>query len=162
MISPCCLAHESQPSALLQMVSLASSPSTSSSCLDDWGIVLLSLWYSGIPPGVSPRSLHLGAIPLLLHRPFPILVPFDAQQLFFPYLAFNIPELRCIHHLCLQMLLDEFHQVASPCLLVLFGNEWRTLLSVEGVPGEWLEVEMLEEGFMLWVILFHYFPFLLV
>lgn len=60
------------------------------------------------------------------------------------------------------MLLDDFFQIVSPCLLVLFGNEWRALLSVEGVPGEWLEVEMLEEGFMLWVILFHYFPFLLV
>ena len=60
------------------------------------------------------------------------------------------------------MLLDDFFQIVSLCLLVLFGNEWRALLSVEGVPGEWLEVEMLEEGFMLWVILFHYFPFLLV
>ena len=60
------------------------------------------------------------------------------------------------------MILDDFCQITSPCLLVLFGNKWWTLLSVEGVPGEWLEVEMLEEGFMLWVILFHYFPFLLV
>lgn len=33
----------------------------------------------------------------------------------------------------------------SPCLLVLVGNEWRTLLTVEGVPGEWLEVEVPEE-----------------
>ena len=53
------------------------------------------------------------------------------------------------------MLLDEFHQVASPCLLVLFGNEWRTLLSVEGVPGEWLEIEVPEEGFVLGVVWFH-------
>lgn len=51
------------------------------------------------------------------------------------------------------MLLDDFFQIVSPCLLVLFGNEWRALLSVEGVPGEWLEVEILEERFMLWVIL---------
>ena len=38
---------------------------------------------------VDSRSLHLGAIPLLLHRPFSLLVPFDAQQLFFPYQEFN-------------------------------------------------------------------------
>ena len=137
------------------MVSLASSPSTSSSCLDDLGIVLLSLWYSGIPPDVSPRSLLLGAIPLLLHRPFSLLVLFDAQQLFFPYLEFNISEFRCIHHFCLQMLLDDYCQITSPCLLVFFGNKWRSLLSIEGVPGERLEVEMPEEGFVLWVVWFH-------
>ena len=34
-------------------------------------------------------------------------------------------------------------------------TDWRTLLSIEGMPCEWLEVEMLEEGFMLDVILFH-------
>ena len=94
---------------------------------------------------VDSRSLHLGAIPLFLHRPYSLLVPFYAQQLFFPYLEFNLPELRCIHHLSLQMLLDDFCQIAFPCLLVLFGNEWRALLSVEGVPGEWLEVEVLEK-----------------
>ena len=103
---------------------------------------------------IDSRSLHLGAIPLLLHGPFSLLVPFYAQQLFFPYLEFNISGLRCIHHLCLQILLDDFCQIASPCLLVLFGNKWRTLLSVEGVPGEWLEVEMSEEGYML-CVLFH-------
>ena len=54
------------------------------------------------------------------------------------------------------MLLDEFHQVASPCLLVLFGNEWRTLLSVEGVPGEWLEIEVPEKGFVLGGVDFHF------
>ena len=54
------------------------------------------------------------------------------------------------------MLLDDFFQIALPCLLVLFGNEWRTLLSVEGVPGEWLEVEMPEEGFVLGVVEFHF------
>ena len=43
------------------------------------------------------------------------------------------------------MLLDDFFQIASPCLLILFGNEWRTLLAIEGVPYEWLEVEMPEE-----------------
>ena len=59
-------------------------------------------------------------------------------------MEFNISELRCIHHLCLQMLLDDFFQIASPCLLVLFGNEWRTLLTIEGVPSEWLEIEMPE------------------
>ena len=67
-------------------------------------------------------------------------VPFDAQQLFFPYLEFYLPELRCIHHLFLQMLLDDFCQIASPSLLVLFGNKWRTLLTIEGVPGKWLNV----------------------
>ena len=108
---------------------------------------------------VDSRSLHLGAIPLLLHGPFSLLIPFDAQQLFFPYLEFNIPELRCIHHLCLQMLLDYFFQIASPCLLVLFGNEWRTLLTVEGVPREWLEVEVPEEGFVLGVVWFHFILF---
>lgn len=106
---------------------------------------------------VDSRSLHLGAIPLLLHRPFSLLVLFDAQQLFFPYLEFNISELRCIHHLCLQMLLDDFCQIPSPCLLVLLDNEWRALLSVEGVPGEWLEVDVPEEGFVLWISLFHIF-----
>lgn len=53
------------------------------------------------------------------------------------------------------MLLDDFFQIALPCLLVLFGNKWRALLSVEGVPGEWLEVEMPEEGFVLGVVDFH-------
>ena len=43
-----------------------------------------------------------------------------------------------------------------PCLLVLFGNEWWTLLSVEGVPGERLEVDVPEKGFMLWVVEFHF------
>ena len=54
------------------------------------------------------------------------------------------------------MLLDDFFQIAFPCLLVLFGNEWRTLLSVEGVPGEWLEVEVPEEGFMLGAVEFYW------
>ena len=54
------------------------------------------------------------------------------------------------------MLLDDFCQIASPCLLVLFSNEGRTLLTIEGVPGEWLEVEVPEEGFMLWVVEFHF------
>lgn len=53
------------------------------------------------------------------------------------------------------MLLDDFFQIPSPCLLVLFGNEWRTLLTVEGVPGKWLEVEVPEEGFVLGVVEFH-------
>ena len=43
------------------------------------------------------------------------------------------------------MFLDNFFQIPSPCLLVLFGNEWRTLLTIEGVPSEWLEVEMPED-----------------
>lgn len=34
-------------------------------------------------------------------------------------------------------------------------TDWRTLLSIEGMPCERLEVEMPEEGFMLDVILFH-------
>ena len=53
------------------------------------------------------------------------------------------------------MLLDDFYQIALPYLLVLVGNEWRTLLTVEGVPGEWLEVEVPEEGFVLGVVEFH-------
>lgn len=53
------------------------------------------------------------------------------------------------------MLLDDFFQIAFPCLLVLFGNEWWTLFTIEGVPGEWLEVEIPEEGFMLGVVEFH-------
>ncbi|CUP51759.1 Uncharacterised protein [Segatella copri] len=55
------------------------------------------------------------------------------------------------------MLLDDFCQIPSPCLLVLLDNEWRALLSVEGVPGEWLEVDVPEEGFVLWISLFHIF-----
>ena len=94
---------------------------------------------------VNSRSLHLGAIPLLLHGPFSLLVPFDAYQLLIVHHILYLPELRGIHHLRLQMLLDGFCQIAFPCLLVLFGNEWRTLLTVEGVPGEWLEVEVLEK-----------------
>ena len=31
----------------------------------------------------------------------------------------------------------------------------RTLLPIEGVPGEWLEVEVPEEGFVLGVVWFH-------
>ena len=54
------------------------------------------------------------------------------------------------------MLLDDFFQIASPCLLVLIGNEWRTLLTIEGVPGEWLEVEVPKEGFVLGVVWFHF------
>lgn len=53
------------------------------------------------------------------------------------------------------MLLDDFCQIALPYLLVLVGNEWRTLLTVEGVLGEWLEVEVPEEGFVLGVVEFH-------
>lgn len=55
------------------------------------------------------------------------------------------------------MLLDDFFQIALPCLLILFGNKWRTLLSIEGVPCEWLKVEVPEEGFVLWVVEFHNF-----
>ena len=53
------------------------------------------------------------------------------------------------------MLLDDFCQIPSPCLLVLFGNEWWTLLTIEGVPGEWLKVEVSEEEFVLGVVEFH-------
>ncbi len=53
------------------------------------------------------------------------------------------------------MLLDDFCQIASPCLLVLFSNEGRTLLTIEGVPCEWLEVEVTEKGFVLGVVEFH-------
>ncbi len=53
------------------------------------------------------------------------------------------------------MLLDDFFQIALPYLLVLFGNKWRAMLSVEGVPREGLKVEMPEEGFVLGVVEFH-------
>ena len=53
------------------------------------------------------------------------------------------------------MLLDDFFQIALSCLLVLFGNKWRTLSTVEGVPGERLEVEVPEEGFVLGIVEFH-------
>ena len=53
------------------------------------------------------------------------------------------------------MFLDDFFQIALPCHLVLFDNEWWTLLSVEGVPGEWLEVKVPEEGFVLIVVIIH-------
>lgn len=53
------------------------------------------------------------------------------------------------------MLLDDFYQIALPYLLVLVSNEWRTLLTVEGVPGKWLEVEVPEEGFVLGIVEFH-------
>ena len=33
--------------------------------------------------------------------------------------------------------------------------DYRALFTVEGVPGEWLEVEMPEEGFVLGVVEFH-------
>ena len=84
---------------------------------------------------------------------------FDTNQLLIVHHRLYLPELRCIHHLCLQMLLDDFCQIPSPCLLVLFGNEWWTLLTVEGVPGKWFEVKMPEEGFVLWVVWFHKFIF---
>ncbi len=47
------------------------------------------------------------------------------------------------------MLLDDFFQIALPCLLVLFCNEGWALLSIASFPGEWLNVKMPEEGFML-------------
>lgn len=53
------------------------------------------------------------------------------------------------------MLLDDFCQITFPCLLILFGNEWRALLSVGGVSGEGLKVEMSEERFVLGVVGFH-------
>ena len=53
------------------------------------------------------------------------------------------------------MLLDDFCQITFPCLLILFGNEWRALLSVGGVSGEGLKVEMSEERFVLGVVEFH-------
>ena len=94
---------------------------------------------------VNSRSLHLGAIPLFLHRPFSLLVPFYAQQLLIVHHSLYLPELKCIHHLFLQMLLDYLCQITSPCLFIFFGNKWRTLLTVEGVPSKWLEVEVLEK-----------------
>ena len=110
-----------------------------------FGVFLLIVHAQPFRNIVDSRSLHLGAIPLLLHGPFSLLVPFYAQQLFFPYLEFNIPKLRCIHHSAFRCFLITFCQIPSPCLLVLFGNEWRTLLSIEGVPGKWLEVKVPEE-----------------
>ena len=84
---------------------------------------------------------------------------FDTNQLLIVHHRLYLPELRCIHHLCLQMLLDYFFQIALPCILVFFGNEWRTLLTVEDVPGEWLEVEVPEEEFVLGVVWFHFILF---
>lgn len=120
-----------------------------------FGVFLLIVHAQPFRNIVDSRSLHLGSIPLLFHRPFSLLVSFYAQQLFFPYLEFNISELRCIHHLCLQMFLDNFFQIPSPCLFVLFGNEWRTLLTIESMPCKRLEVEVPEKGFVLGVIGFH-------
>ena len=107
-----------------------------------FGVFLLIVHAKPFRNIVDSRSLHLGSIPLLLHRPFSFLVPFYAQQLFFPYLEFNISKLRCIHHLFLQMFLDDFCQIPSPCLPVLFGYKWRTLHTIVGVPGEWLDVQV--------------------
>lgn len=89
---------------------------------------------------VDPRPLHPGPIPLSLHHPLALLIIFDAHQLLIAHHRLNLPELRSIHHLSLQMLLDEFLQVTPPCLLVLFGNEWWTWLSVTCLPGEWLNI----------------------
>ena len=50
------------------------------------------------------------------------------------------------------MFLDDIVQVAFPCLLVLFAHIGWTLLTIEGVPCEWLDVEVLEERFMLWIV----------
>lgn len=105
---------------------------------------------------VDPRSLHLGPIPLSLHHPLTPFIIFDARQLLIAHHRLYLPEFRRIHHLCLQMLLDEFLQVTPPYLFVLFSNEGWALLSVEGVPGERLEVEVPEEGLMLWcIVLLH-------
>lgn len=38
-------------------------------------------------------------------------------------------------------------------------TDWRTLLSVKGVPCEWLEVEVPEERFVLGVVLLHHIYF---
>ena len=54
------------------------------------------------------------------------------------------------------MLLDDFFQIALPCLLVLFCNEGWALLSIASLPGEWLNVKMPEEGFMLGAVEFHW------
>ena len=35
--------------------------------------------------------------------------------------------------------------------------DYRALLTVGGVPGEWLEVEVPEEGFVLGVVEFHFY-----
>lgn len=79
-------------------------------------------------------------IPLSLHHPLALLIIFDAQQLLIAHHRLNLPELRSIHHLSLQMLLDEFLQVTPPYLFVLFGNIRWTLLSVACLPGEWLNI----------------------
>lgn len=79
-------------------------------------------------------------IPLSLHHPLALLIIFDAHQLLIAHHRLNLPELRSIHHLSLQMLLDEFLQVTPPYLFVLFGNIRWTLLSVACLPGEWLNI----------------------
>lgn len=53
------------------------------------------------------------------------------------------------------MLLDEFLQVTPPNLFVFFGNKGWALLSVASLPGEWLNVKMPEEEFMMWGVDFH-------
>lgn len=68
-------------------------------------------------------------IPLSLHHPLALLIIFDAHQLLIAHHRLNLPELRSIHHLSLQMLLDEFLQVTPPYLFVLFGNKGWALLS---------------------------------
>ena len=79
-------------------------------------------------------------IPLSLHHPLALLIIFDAHQLLIAHHRLNLPELRSIHHLSLQMLLDEFLQVTPPYLFVLFCNKGWALLSVASFPGKWLNV----------------------
>lgn len=52
-----------------------------------FGVFLVIVYAQPFGNIVDSRSLHLGAITLLLHRPFSLLVPFNAQQLLFPYLS---------------------------------------------------------------------------
>ena len=104
------------------------------------GVFLLIIHIQPFGNIVDPRPLHPGPIPLSLHHPLALLIIFDAHQLLIVPHRLNLPELRRIHHLCLQMLLDEFLQVTPPNLFVLFGNKGWALLSLASLPSEWFEI----------------------
>lgn len=104
------------------------------------GVFLLIIHAQPFRNIVDSWSLHPSPIPLPLHHPLALLIIFDAHQLLIVHHRLNLPELRSIHHLSLQMLLDEFHQVTPPNLFVLFRNKGWALLSVASLPGKWLNI----------------------
>lgn len=88
-----------------------------------FGVFLLIVHAQPFGNIVDPRPLQPSPIPLPLHHPLALLIIFNAHQLLIAHHRLNLPELWRIHHLCLKMLLDEFHQVTSPYLFVLFGTK---------------------------------------